>query len=314
MPITLNKKLPAVDILKNENIFVMDDARARGQDIRPIKVLILNLMPTKEATETQLLRYLSNTPLQVKLDFLYMTSHQPKNTKPEHLETFYKTFADIKADYFDGLIITGAPVEILPFEEVDYWQELCQIFDWARRHVYSTLHLCWGAQAGLYYRYGVDKVLIDHKLSGIYSQNVVENFSPLMRGFDDSFLSPHSRHTQVTEADVRTKTNLQILAKGEEVGLSILASRDMREVYSFGHLEYDRDTLKREYLRDRKANKNPALPVNYFPDNDSSGTPELRWSLAASTFFTNWLNYAVYQETPYHLEDLENSASYYGYL
>lgn len=314
MPITLNKKLPAVDILKNENIFVMDDTRARGQDIRPIKVLILNLMPTKEATETQLLRYLSNTPLQIKLDFIYTTSHQSKNTKPEYLENFYKTFEDVKEDYFDGLIITGAPVETLAFEQVDYWQELCQIFDWAKTHVYSTLHLCWGAQAGLYYRYGVDKVLMDHKLSGIYHQEVVEHFSPLLRGFDDSFLSPHSRHTQVTETDIRAKTNLQILAKGEEVGLSILASRDLREVYSFGHLEYDRDTLKREYQRDLKAYKDPSLPVNYFPQGQPSQQPQLRWSLAASTFFTNWLNYAVYQETPYRLEDLEDRNSFYGYL
>ncbi|MFC3932295.1 homoserine O-acetyltransferase MetA [Streptococcus dentapri] len=314
MPITLDKKLPAVDILNNENIFVMDDKRASNQDIRPIEVLIVNLMPTKEATETQLLRYLSNTPLQINVDFLYMATHESKNTRPEHLQTFYKTFEDIKDKYYDGLIITGAPVEKLPFDEVDYWEELSQIFDWKHNHVYSTLHLCWGAQAGLYYKYGIDKVKIGYKLSGVYSQKVVERLSPLMRSFDDFFLSPHSRHTEVLESDILNRTNLQILAKGDQVGLSILSSRDMREVYSFGHLEYDRDTLGKEYLRDSKLNKKTAIPVNYFPKDDPEQEPELRWSLAASTFFTNWLNYAVYQETPYRLEDLERDSSYYGYL
>lgn len=314
MPITLDKKLPAVDALKNENIFVMDDKRATSQQIRPIKVLVLNLMPTKEATEMQLLRYLSNTPLQVKLDFIHTASHRPKNTAMEHLETFYKTFKDIKAEFYDGLIITGAPVETLPFEEVDYWEELTQIFEWKKTHVYSTLHLCWGAQAGLYYKYGIDKPRLDQKLSGIYEQEVVEPLSPLMRGFDDSFLAPHSRYTETLETDVRQKTNLQILAKGQEVGLSILASRDLREVYSFGHLEYDRKTLDLEYQRDVKAGKSPQLPAHYYPNDDPSQQPHLSWSLAAATFFSNWLNYGVYQETPYHLEDLELSQSHYGYL
>ena len=314
MPITLDKKLPAVDLLKSENIFVMDSRRAQNQDIRPMSILILNLMPTKEATETQLLRLLANTPLQMNLDLLYMASHDSKNTKATHLETFYKTFTEIKDKYYDGLIITGAPVETLPFEEVDYWQELKEVFDWSKTHVYSTLHLCWGAQAGLYYRYGVDKVLMDQKLSGIFSQKVAKTESPLMRGFDDQFVSPHSRHTEVRLEDIEALTNLEILAQGDEVGLSILASPDMREVYSFGHLEYDRDTLGKEYQRDLQAGKNPKIPENYYDHDDVTSQPSMRWNLAAATFFSNWINYAVYQETPYRLEELENDFSFYGYL
>ncbi|MCB4943492.1 homoserine O-succinyltransferase [Streptococcus mutans] len=314
MPITLDKKLPAVDILKSENIFVMDDKRAIHQDIRPMSILILNLMPTKVATETQLLRLLANTPLQLSVAFLYMTSHHSKTTQAEHMKTFYKTFKDIKDNYYDGLIITGAPVETMPFEKVDYWKELCQVFQWSKTHVYSTLHLCWGAQAGLYYRYSVDKVQMTDKLSGIYLQKVNEQLSPLMRGFDDCFLSPHSRYTEVLLKDVNNKTNLEILASGEKVGLSILASRDMREVYSFGHLEYDRETLDNEYKRDLKAGKNPKIPENYYQDDDVTTHPIMRWNLAAATFFSNWINYAVYQETPYRLEELEKDISFYGYL
>ncbi|KXT76337.1 Homoserine O-succinyltransferase [Streptococcus sp. DD10] len=314
MPITLDKKLPAVDILRSENIFIMDDHRAYHQDIRPMNVLILNLMPTKVATETQLLRLLANTPLQLNVEFLYMTSHESKNTAAEHMEVFYKTFDDIKNNHYDGLIITGAPVEKLAFEEVDYWQELSQVFEWSRRHVYSTLHLCWGAQAGLYYRYGIEKVGLCEKLSGIYEQRVENAKSPLMTGFDDSFLAPHSRYTDIPIENVLEKSNLQVLARGEEVGLSILASRDMREVYSFGHLEYDRDTLAKEYERDALAGLNPSLPVNYYDDDNVLKQPRMRWNLAAATFFSNWINYAVYQETPYRLEELETDISYYGYL
>lgn len=305
MPITLDKKLPAVDILRAENIFVMDDKRATSQDIRPMKMLIVNLMPTKEATETQLLRLLSNTPLQLEVDFLYMTSHASKNTGFEHLETFYKTFSDIKDKFYDGMIVTGAPVETMPFEEVDYWTELCQLFDWSRRHVYSTLHLCWGAQAGLYYRYGVDKSLMRQKLTGVFSQMVTDKRCPLLRGFDDEFYAPHSRYTEVDEEQVLSQTPLQILAKGAAVGLSILASPDLREVYSFGHLEYDRDTLDKEYRRDLTAGKSSAIPQNYYPEDDIDREPVMRWNLPAATFFSNWINYGVYQETPYHLERLQ---------
>ena len=314
MPIRIDKKLPAVEILRTENIFVMDDQRAAHQDIRPLKILILNLMPLKMVTETQLLRHLANTPLQLDIEFLYMESHQSKTTRSEHMETFYKTFSEVQDQYFDGLIITGAPVEHLPFEEVDYWQEFTQVIDWSKTHVFSTLHICWGAQAGLYYRYSVDKVQMTDKLSGIYLQKVNEQLSPLMRGFDDCFLSPHSRYTEVLLKDINNKTNLEILASGEKVGLSILASRDMREVYSFGHLEYDRETLDNEYKRDLKAGKNPKIPENYYQDDDVTTHPIMRWNLAAATFFSNWINYAVYQETPYRLEELEKDISFYGYL
>ncbi|WP_161980609.1 homoserine O-acetyltransferase MetA [Streptococcus sp. S784/96/1] len=308
MPITLDKKLPAVDILRAENIFIMDDKRAIHQDIRPMEVLILNLMPTKEATETQLLRHLSNTPLQLNVDFIHMKSHESKNTKAIHLETFYKTFDDIKEKYYDGFIITGAPVETLPFEEVDYWTELSQIFHWKDSHVYSTLHLCWGAQAGLYFQYGIEKWLRkDGKLSGVFSQDVVAKTSPLMRGFDDTFLAPHSRYTEVLEEDISQIKELDILSKSDSVGLSLLASKDMRNVYSFGHLEYDRDTLAKEYNRDLLAGKDISIPDNYFPENNPEKAPVMRWNLAASTFFSNWINYAVYQETPYRLEELSDS-------
>ena len=294
MPITLDKKLPAVDILRSENIFVMDDVRATHQDIRPINVLILNLMPTKEATETQLLRLLANTPLQINVDFLYMASHKSKNTAAEHMESFYKTFEDIKDNYYDGLIVTGAPVEKMDFEEVDYWEELTQVFEWAKRHVFSTLHL--------------------DKLSGVYDQAVVRPDSLLMRGFDDRFLAPHSRYTDIPLKEVLEKSNLQVIAQGNEVGLSIIASPDMREVYSFGHLEYDRDTLAKEYHRDVKAGLDPDVPKNYFDGDDANTEPRIRWNLAATTFFSNWINYAVYQETPYRLEELEKDISFYGYL
>ncbi len=308
MPIKIDKTLPAVEILKTENIFVMDDVRASHQDIRPIKILILNLMPQKIVTETQLLRLLANTPLQLEIEFLHMSSHQSKTTHVEHLEQFYKTFAEVKDDYFDGLIVTGAPVENLPFEEVDYWQELVEVFEWSKSHVYSTLHICWGAQAGLYARYGVPKHSMDRKLSGVYCQTVTKTDSPLMRGFDDEFRSPHSRYTEVKAEEVAHLDKLQILAQGKDVGLSILASRDLREVYSFGHLEYDRDTLAKEYERDCLAGKNPHVPENYFRNDDPSSRPALSWNLPAAQFFTNWINYAVYQETPYDWSTYEQSA------
>ncbi|MFU2181059.1 homoserine O-acetyltransferase MetA [Streptococcus pluranimalium] len=304
MPIKLDTQLPALDILRSENVFIMDNERAQHQNIRPLEILIVNLMPTKEATEVQLLRLLANTPLQINVDFLYMESHRSKNTEAEYLETFYKTFDDIKGKFYDGMIITGAPVETIPFEEVDYWQELTVIFEWSKDHVYSTLHLCWGAQAALYHQYGIQKFRLSEKLSGVYEQSVEDNSSQLFRGFDDTFKAPHSRHTDISETDILTKTPLQILAKGKEVGVSILASSDLREVYSFGHLEYDRETLAKEFERDQAAGKAPKLPVGYFKSDNPEEGILMRWSLAASTFFSNWINYAVYQETPYLLEEL----------
>ncbi|MDY4511577.1 homoserine O-succinyltransferase, partial [Streptococcus hyovaginalis] len=249
-------------------------------------------------------RLLANTPLQINVDFLYMESHRSKNTEAEYLETFYKTFDDIKGKFYDGMIITGAPVETIPFEEVDYWQELTAIFEWSKDHVYSTLHLCWGAQAALYHQYGIQKFRLPEKLSGVYEQSVEDNSSQLFRGFDDTFKAPHSRHTDISETDILTKTPLQILSKGKEVGVSILASSDLREVYSFGHLEYDRETLAKEFERDQAAGKAPKLPVGYFKSDNPEEGILMRWSLAASTFFSNWINYAVYQETPYLLEEL----------
>lgn len=314
MPIRIDKKLPAVEILRTENIFVMDDQRAAHQDIRPLKILILNLMPQKMVTETQLLRHLANTPLQLDIDFLYMESHQSKTTRSEHMETFYKTFSEVQDQYFDGLIITGAPVEHLPFEEVDYWEEFTQVIDWSKTHVFSTLHICWGAQAGLYYRYGVDKHQMAQKLSGIYPQDVLKEGHLLLRGFDDLYVSPHSRHTEILKEDIVNKTNLEILASGKEVGISILASRDLREVYSFGHLEYDRDTLAKEYFRDLAAGLDPHIPENYFKNDDIHELPCMRWSSSAALFFSNWVNYAVYQETPFEWKSVEDDVSHFGYL
>ena len=276
MPIKIDKKLPAVDILRSENIFVMDDERAEHQDIRPLNILILNLMPQKTVTETQLLRHLANTPLQLRIEFLYMTSHTFKTTHADYMETFYKTFDEIKGRYFDGLIVTGAPVEHLPFEAVDYWEEFRQVIDWSKSHVYSTLHICWGAQAALYVRYGIAKHQMKRKLSGIYSQSTPEKPNLLFRGFDDEYAAPHSRYTEVRKEDILNKSNLEILACGEEVGVSVAASRDLREVYSFGHLEYDRETLAKEYLRDVDEGLNPHIPENYFKNDDVTSTPCLR--------------------------------------
>ena len=308
MPIKIEKSLPAVDILRTENIFVMDDSRAQHQDIRPLNILILNLMPQKIVTETQLLRLLANTPLQLEVEFLYMTSHRSKTTHEGHMEQFYKTFDQVKDKFFDGLIITGAPVENLPFEEVDYWQELATVLEWSKEHVYSTLHICWGAQAGLYARHGICKHSMPMKLSGVYQQDVVKTDSPLMRGFDDVFSAPHSRYTEVREEDISDFQQLEILASGQKIGLSILASKDMREVYSFGHLEYDRDTLAKEYYRDVEAGLNPHLPENYFKNDDPNRQPPLTWNLPAAQFFNNWVNYAVYQGTPYDWNMVELSS------
>lgn len=302
MPITLDKRLAAVDRLRQENIFVMESERAMTQNIRPLKILVVNLMPKKMNTEVHILRHLANTPLQLEVEFLYMATHVSKNTSNEYLQNYYRTFDDIKDKRYDGMIITGAPVEKLPFEKVDYWQELSDLMEWSKNHVFSSLHLCWGAQAGLYYHYGVDKQPLKAKLSGIYEQDLVTP-SLLTRGFDDSYKCPHSRYTTIYP-DQLAETGLDILAAGKEVGVAIAATLDMRQIFSFGHFEYTRDTLAEEYFRDQKAGIDPQLPVNYFPDDDPKKKPKLTWSLAASTFFSNWINYAVYQETPYDLADL----------
>lgn len=304
MPIKVQSNLPAIKVLESENIFVMPDDVALRQDIRPLKILILNLMPTKIATETQLLRLLGNSPLQVDIELLQMASHTSKNTSPHHLTTFYKTFKQIKNETFDGLIITGAPVEHLEFEEVDYWDELCEIMEWSKHNVYSTFHICWGAQAGLYYHYGIKKYQLDKKLSGIYSHKVLNPNHPLMRGFDDTFELPQSRYTGVHEADVRKCPYLEILSISDMAGVSVVVNKTGRQVYVTGHAEYDRETLANEYFRDKNKGLNPDVPYNYFPQDDASKTPPMVWRSNATLLYTNWLNYFVYQATPYDLHEL----------
>ena len=304
MPIKVQSNLPAIKVLESENIFVMPDDVALRQDIRPLKILILNLMPTKIATETQLLRLLGNSPLQVDIELLQMASHTSKNTSPHHLTTFYKTFKQIKNETFDGLIITGAPVEHLEFEEVDYWDELCEIMEWSKHNVYSTFHICWGAQAGLYYHYGIKKYRLDKKLSGIYSHKVLNPNHPLMRGFDDTFELPQSRYTGVHEADVRKCPYLEILSISDMAGVSVVVNKTGRQVYVTGHAEYDRETLANEYFRDKNKGLNPDVPYNYFPQDDASKTPPMVWRSNATLLYTNWLNYFVYQATPYDLHEL----------
>ena len=304
MPIKVQSNLPAIKVLESENIFVMPDDVALRQDIRPLKILILNLMPTKIATETQLLRLLGNSPLQVDIELLQMASHTSKNTSTHHLTTFYKTFNQIKNETFDGLIITGAPVEHLEFEEVDYWDELCEIMEWSKHNVYSTFHICWGAQAGLYYHYGIKKYRLDKKLSGIYSHKVLNPNHPLMRGFDDTFELPQSRYTGVHKADVRKCPYLEILSISDMAGVSVVVNKTGRQVYVTGHAEYDRETLANEYFRDKNKGLNPDIPYNYFPQDDASKTPPMVWRSNATLLYTNWLNYFVYQATPYDLHEL----------
>lgn len=304
MPIKVQSNLPAIKVLESENIFVMPDDVALRQDIRPLKILILNLMPTKIATETQLLRLLGNSPLQVDIELLQMASHTSKNTSPHHLTTFYKTFKQIKNETFDGLIITGAPVEHLEFEEVDYWDELCEIMEWSKHNVFSTFHICWGAQAGLYYHYGIKKYQLDKKLSGIYSHKVLNPNHPLMRGFDDTFELPQSRYTGVHKADVRKCPYLEILSISDMAGVSVVVNKTGRQVYVTGHAEYDRETLANEYFRDKNKGLNPDIPYNYFPQDDASKTPPMVWRSNATLLYTNWLNYFVYQATPYDLHEL----------
>lgn len=305
MPITVVKDLPAIHKLAEENIFVMDSVRAETQAIRPLEILLVNLMPTKEVTETQILRALSNTPLQLNMTLLHIASHKATNTDEEYLHTFYRTFDQVKDKFFDGMIITGAPVELMPFESVDYWDELVEIMDWSEDHVFSTLYLCWGAQAGLYHHFGIDKQVMDHKLFGVYEHEIYNMQPNLLRGFDEIFWMPHSRHTTNSLAEVKANRNLEILAGSEVTGAAIVRSKDNKHIFVFGHAEYDRDTLKREYDRDRSRGLDIAVPDNYYPDDDPSKVPIVRWRSVSTLLYTNWLNYYVYQETPYIIEQIQ---------
>lgn len=303
MPIKIKDKLPAIEILNRENIFVMTETRAMTQDIRPLKIAILNLMPKKVTTETHLLRKLSNTPLQIEVDLLHPKSHKSKNTDHKHLEYFYNTFDDIKEHNYDGLIITGAPVETMEFEKVDYWNELKEIMDWSKEHVTSTLHICWGAQAGLYYHYGIEKYGTDEKISGIFNHTVEDKMLPITRGFDDNFLAPHSRHTEVLRSEIENVKELKIASESDEAGIYIVISKDGKQIFATGHSEYDPLTLKEEYERDMKVDpEHTVIPKNYFPDDDPSKEPDVKWRGHGNLFFMNWLNYYVYQMTPYQLD------------
>lgn len=304
MPVKVQNDLPAKGILENENIFVMDEDRAMHQNIRPLSICVLNLMPVKQDTELQLLRALSNTPLQIAVSFMKMNSHVSLNTPIQHLNQFYKTFDELKNNKFDGLIITGAPVEQIPFEEVDYWKELCEIMDWSRKHVFSTFHICWGAQAGLYYHYGLKKVLLPQKLFGVYEHKVMNRKVPLVRGFDDTFLIPHSRHTAVLSEDIHNCSELTVLAESEEAGVLLCMAEEGRQIFVMGHPEYDRYTLHNEYMRDKNKGLPIQMPKNYYPGNDDTQRPSLQWRSHSNNLYCNWLNYYVYQTTPYDLNEI----------
>ena len=310
MPVKIPSTLPARLILERENIFVMGHERAEQQDIRPLRVAILNLMPTKVETETQLLRLLGNSALQVEITLLQTATYQPKNTSADHLLAHYKTWEDVKNERFDGLVITGAPVEQLPFEEVDYWDELCTVMDWARTNVFSTLYICWAAQAGLYHRYRVQKYPLSHKMFGVFEHKVLARNEKLLRGFDDAFLAPHSRHTEVRLADVEKVDELKILASSEDAGLYLAATRNGRHIFVTGHSEYDPLTLKGEYDRDVRQGLPIQVPRNYYPDDDPSKPPQVRWRGHANLLFANWLNYHVYQVTPYNLNHIPHRGTY----
>ncbi|MDR0200471.1 MAG: homoserine O-succinyltransferase [Streptococcaceae bacterium] len=306
MPVKVVKNLPAIEELRRDNIFVMDSERAMTQQIRPLSIVVVNLMPRKLVTETQILRLLSNTPLQITVDFIYMTTHEAHNVAQNHLDSFYKAFLEVKDRFYDGMIVTGAPVENMAFEAVDYWQELEEILDWSKTHVFSTLHICWGAQAGLYSRYGIGKVDLPKKLVGVYRHQVIADKHPLMRGFDDVFDCPHSRYTA---SDLtRLPADFELLARSEIAGEAILAKKNLREIYVFGHLEYDRETLAWEYARDKKAGLAPDVPEDYFPQDDDKERPAMTWASSSHLFFANWLNYAVYQETPFDAARLAQHA------
>lgn len=306
MPIKIQNDLPARPILEAENVFIMDESRAQSQDIRPLEILILNLMPIKEDTETQLLRALSNTPLQVECTFMAMSTHASTHTSVAHLNKFYVNFESIKRRRFDGMIITGAPVENMEFEEVDYWEEMMQIMEWSKTHITSTLHLCWGAQAGLYYHYGIRKYPIPEKISGVYKHRTLDRKVPLLRGFDDYFNCPHSRHTEIREEEILKCPQLKLLAKSDEAGVFLVMNEDGSQIFLQGHPEYDRMTLNNEYHRDMGRGMNPQMPCNYYENDDPDSVPPLTWRTVANTLYTNWLNFYVYQTTPYHLEEDEN--------
>ena len=304
MPIKIPNHLPAAKVLNQENIFVMEETRAASQDIRPLQILLLNLMPKKIETETQLSRLLGNTPLQVELELIHTKTYESKNTTKEHMLTFYRTFEDVKHRNFDGLIITGAPVEQMPFEEVEYWDELCEIMEWSKTHVHSTFHICWGAQAGLYYHFGIQKYELPEKLSGIYPHKADYKRSMLLRGFDDIFPVPQSRHTTVRREDVERVKGLKILASSEECGVYAMATKNGKQIFITGHSEYDAGTLSDEYTRDLSQGKNPHIPVNYFPNDDPTKPPLVTWRSHANLLYSNWLNYFVYQTTPFDLSSL----------
>lgn len=304
MPIKIPAGLPAFETLENENIFMMSDFRAEHQDIRPLKIAVLNLMPTKITTETQLIRLLSNSSLQIEFTLLQTATHRSKHTPAEHMEAFYKNFDDIRNENFDGLIITGAPVENLDFEEVNYWHELCDIMEWSKTHVFSTLHICWAAQAGLYYHYGVQKHPLDSKMFGIFKHYALNPNHPIVRGFDEYFSAPHSRHTGIAEEEIAKIEDLSLVAKSDEAGPYIIAAKNSRMLFVTGHSEYDFDTLAKEYFRDRDKGLDIQIPKNYFPDDNPDNRPPNVWRGHANLLFSNWLNYFVYQNTPYDLSDL----------
>lgn len=301
MPIQIPNDLPAVQILHQENIFVMTEKRAIAQDIRPLEIVLLNLMPTKIVTETQLSRLLGNTPLQVHVELMHTRSHHSKNTAQEHLINFYKSFDELKHRKFDGMVITGAPVELLEFQDVDYWDELCEIMEWSKTHVHSTFHICWGAQAGLYYHYGIEKKVLDEKLFGVFEHQVDYRRSILLRGFDDTFWAPHSRHTTVLREDIEAVNELKIIASSPKAGVYAVMSKEGRQIFVTGHSEYDADTLKLEYLRDKNQGLPIHVPENYFSGDDDRKEPIVRWRSHANLLFSNWLNYFVYQTTPYDI-------------
>jgi homoserine O-succinyltransferase len=307
MPIKIPNDLPAAETLRRENIFIMPEGRAARQDIRPLQILLLNLMPKKIQTETQLSRLLGNTPLQIELELIAPQSHEPVNTPPEHLHAFYKTFDEVKDSYFDGMIITGAPVELMDFEDVDYWPELCRIMEWTKTHVHSTFHICWGAQAGLYYHYGIQKRLLPQKLFGVFRHTVEYRRSILFRGFDDVFYVPHSRHTTISRADIEAVPELRILASSPEAGVYAVFTKNGRQIFIMGHSEYDADTLRQEYLRDKAAGKDIQLPRNYFPFDDPAQEPQVTWRAHGNLLYSNWLNYFVYQTTPYDRQAIRSS-------
>ena len=305
MPLIIPNELPATEALQKENIFVMHTARAFSQDIRPLKIVVVNLMPTKIATETQLSRVLANSPLQVELTLVAMDSHESRNVSQEHLSYFYKSLEEIKDEYFDGMILTGAPVEQIPFEEVDYWKELCEIFEFAKTHVYSSMFICWGAQAALYYHYGINKHMTDGKVFGVFEHNVVRAHNPLVRGFDEVFYAPHSRHTEIYKEDIEARAELRILAESKEAGPHIISTENGRQIFILGHQEYDKETLAGEYFRDINKGLEIEVPKNYFRDDDPEKEILFRWRGHASLLFSNWLNYYVYQDTPYDLSELK---------